>query len=114
MHIGIIGMGCTGSANQVGFEFLGHTVIGHDPKLNTTIDICYSKSDQVRINISSSSFFLLLIHTSYLVHAASYGAIWFHLSLAYFNGRYFFLIQLLEEICFHLTKMLMLTIKILG
>lgn len=39
MHIGIIGMGCTGSANQVGFEFLGHTVIGHDPKLNTTIDI---------------------------------------------------------------------------
>ena len=39
MNIGIVGMGCTGSANRAGFEFIGHTVIGHDIKFSTTLDI---------------------------------------------------------------------------
>jgi UDPglucose 6-dehydrogenase len=39
MRIGIVGLGCIGSANQIGFEFVGHTVVAHDPKLATTIDI---------------------------------------------------------------------------
>jgi UDPglucose 6-dehydrogenase len=38
MQIGIIGMGCIGTANQIGFESIGHSVIGHDPKLNSTIE----------------------------------------------------------------------------
>jgi UDPglucose 6-dehydrogenase len=38
MYLGIIGMGCIGTANRVGFEFIGHKVVGHDPKLNTTIE----------------------------------------------------------------------------
>jgi UDPglucose 6-dehydrogenase len=37
MQIGIIGMGCIGTANKIGFESIGHTVIGHDTKFNTTI-----------------------------------------------------------------------------
>jgi len=39
MKIGIVGLGAVGSANQKGFEYLGHEVIGHDIKINTTIDV---------------------------------------------------------------------------
>jgi len=39
MQIGIIGLGCIGTANRLGLEYLGHSVISHDPELNTTIDI---------------------------------------------------------------------------
>ena len=38
MNIGIIGLGVVGSANKAGFDQLGHTVVVHDTKLNTTID----------------------------------------------------------------------------
>jgi len=38
MNIGIIGLGVVGSANKAGFDKLGHTVVVHDTKLNTTID----------------------------------------------------------------------------
>jgi UDPglucose 6-dehydrogenase len=37
MKIGIVGLGAVGTANQQGFEYLGHTVSVHDIKLNTTI-----------------------------------------------------------------------------
>ena len=37
MIIGIVGLGAVGNANKEGFEHLGHTVIGHDIKLNTSI-----------------------------------------------------------------------------
>jgi UDPglucose 6-dehydrogenase len=37
MKIGIIGLGAVGSANKQGFEHLGHEVLVHDIKLNTTI-----------------------------------------------------------------------------
>jgi len=37
MKIGIVGLGTVGTANQLGFEQLGHVVKGHDIKLNTTI-----------------------------------------------------------------------------
>jgi UDPglucose 6-dehydrogenase len=37
MKIGIIGLGAVGSANKQGFEHLGHEVLVHDVKLNTTI-----------------------------------------------------------------------------
>jgi UDPglucose 6-dehydrogenase len=37
MKIGIVGLGAVGSANQAGFEHLGHQVITHDIKLNTKI-----------------------------------------------------------------------------
>ena len=37
MKIGIIGLGAVGTANKEGFEFLGHTVISHDIKLDTKI-----------------------------------------------------------------------------
>lgn len=39
MKIGIVGLGTVGTANQKGFEHLGHTVVGHDIKINTTIDV---------------------------------------------------------------------------
>jgi UDP-glucose 6-dehydrogenase len=39
MNIGIIGLGVVGSANKAGFDQLGHTVVVHDIKLNTTIDL---------------------------------------------------------------------------
>ena len=38
MNIGIVGLGVVGSANKAGFVQLGHTVVVHDIKLNTTID----------------------------------------------------------------------------
>jgi UDPglucose 6-dehydrogenase len=38
MKIGIIGVGAVGSANKEGFEYLGHEVLVHDIKLNTTIN----------------------------------------------------------------------------
>ena len=47
MNIGIIGVGIVGSAVKFGLESLGHNVIPHDIKLNTTIndildtEICY-------------------------------------------------------------------------
>ncbi len=37
MKIGIIGLGAVGSANKQGFEHLGHEVLVHDVKLDTTI-----------------------------------------------------------------------------
>jgi UDPglucose 6-dehydrogenase len=37
MKIGIIGLGAVGSANKQGFEHLGHEVLVHDIKLNTSI-----------------------------------------------------------------------------
>lgn len=37
MIVGIIGLGVVGNANKVGFETLGHTVLEHDIKFNTTI-----------------------------------------------------------------------------
>ena len=37
MKIGIIGVGAVGSANKQGFEHLGHEVLVHDIKLDTTI-----------------------------------------------------------------------------
>ncbi len=37
MKIGIIGVGAVGSANKEGFEYLGHTVVPHDIKLDTSI-----------------------------------------------------------------------------
>jgi UDPglucose 6-dehydrogenase len=39
VNIGIIGLGVVGKANRAGFEKLGHTVVVHDIKLNTAIDI---------------------------------------------------------------------------
>jgi nucleotide sugar dehydrogenase len=47
MKIGIIGLGVIGAACKYGFEKLGHTIITHDIKFNTSInsvldtDICY-------------------------------------------------------------------------
>jgi UDPglucose 6-dehydrogenase len=38
MKIGIVGLGAVGSANKAGFEYLGHSVVGHDTKLNTKIE----------------------------------------------------------------------------
>lgn len=38
MKIGIIGWGAVGSAVGEGFKMLGHNVLIHDPKFNTTID----------------------------------------------------------------------------
>lgn len=37
MKLGIIGLGVVGSANKKGFEHLGHEVLVHDIKLNTSI-----------------------------------------------------------------------------
>lgn len=37
MKLGIVGLGAVGTANKEGFEYLGHTVIGHDIKLDTSI-----------------------------------------------------------------------------
>ena len=37
MKLGIIGLGAVGSANKDGFEYLGHTVVSYDIKLNTRI-----------------------------------------------------------------------------
>jgi UDPglucose 6-dehydrogenase len=37
MKIGIIGLGAVGSANKQGFEHIGHEVLVHDIKLDTTI-----------------------------------------------------------------------------
>jgi len=37
MKIGIIGLGAVGSANKQGFEHLGHEVLVHDIRLNTSI-----------------------------------------------------------------------------
>ena len=37
MKIGIIGLGAVGSANKQGFEHLGHEVLVHDIKLDTTM-----------------------------------------------------------------------------
>lgn len=37
MQIGVVGVGCVGSANRDGFRYLGHTVVEHDIKLGTTI-----------------------------------------------------------------------------
>jgi UDPglucose 6-dehydrogenase len=37
MKIGIIGLGAVGSANKQGFEHIGHEVLVHDVKLDTTI-----------------------------------------------------------------------------
>lgn len=37
MRLGIIGLGAVGTANKEGFEYLNHTVIGHDVKLETKI-----------------------------------------------------------------------------
>ena len=37
MKIGIIGLGAVGSANKQGFDHLGHEVLVHDIKLNTSI-----------------------------------------------------------------------------
>ena len=47
MRIGVIGLGVVGSAIKTGFEELGHDVLCHDIKLDTTVknvsktDICY-------------------------------------------------------------------------
>jgi UDPglucose 6-dehydrogenase len=38
MKIGIVGLGAVGSANKEGFEYLGHEILVHDIKLNTTIN----------------------------------------------------------------------------
>jgi nucleotide sugar dehydrogenase len=38
MKIGIVGLGAVGTANKHGFEYLGHNVIGHDIRLDTTIN----------------------------------------------------------------------------
>ena len=38
MKIGIIGLGVVGTANQLGFQSLGHQVFVHDIKLETTIN----------------------------------------------------------------------------
>jgi UDPglucose 6-dehydrogenase len=38
MNIGIIGLGVVGSAVKKGFEFIGHSVVGHDIRLNTIIE----------------------------------------------------------------------------
>lgn len=37
MNIGIVGLGIVGNANKAGFEEVGHTVLVHDIKLNTSI-----------------------------------------------------------------------------
>lgn len=37
MKIGIVGLGVVGTAIKKGFEKLGHTVVGHDIKLNTSL-----------------------------------------------------------------------------
>lgn len=37
MKIGIVGLGVVGQASEFGFKKLGHTVIGHDTKLNTKL-----------------------------------------------------------------------------
>lgn len=37
MKLGIVGMGVVGSANAAGFNLLGHTVVTHDIKFDTTI-----------------------------------------------------------------------------
>ncbi len=37
MLIGIVGLGIVGQASKFGFEKLGHTVLGHDIKLNTNL-----------------------------------------------------------------------------
>ena len=37
MKIGIIGLGAVGSANKQGFDHLGHEVLVHDIKLDTSI-----------------------------------------------------------------------------
>ena len=37
MKLGIVGLGVVGYANQEGFKLLGHEVIGHDIKFDTTI-----------------------------------------------------------------------------
>lgn len=36
--IGIVGLGVIGQANEFGFKKLGHTVVGHDIKLNTKLE----------------------------------------------------------------------------
>lgn len=46
MKIGVIGWGCVGSACGEGFKMLGHDVIAHDPKFNTSID-CVIDTDLV-------------------------------------------------------------------
>jgi nucleotide sugar dehydrogenase len=38
MKLGVIGLGVIGSATKQGFEHIGHTVFGHDIKLETSID----------------------------------------------------------------------------
>lgn len=38
MRIGIIGVGCVGSANRDGFRHIGHDVVEHDPRLGTAIE----------------------------------------------------------------------------
>ena len=38
MKLGIIGVGCIGSAIKSGFEHIGHEVKIHDVKLKTSID----------------------------------------------------------------------------
>lgn len=38
MKIGIVGLGIVGSAVKLGFENLGHTVIAHDAKLDTSLE----------------------------------------------------------------------------
>lgn len=38
MNIGIIGLGIVGTANKRGFEKLGHCVLEHDTKYQTTIN----------------------------------------------------------------------------
>ena len=37
MRIGVIGLGVVGSAIKTGFEELGHDVLCHDIKLDTTV-----------------------------------------------------------------------------
>ena len=37
MKIGIVGLGAVGTANKEGFEYLEHSVIIHDIKLDTKI-----------------------------------------------------------------------------
>ena len=37
MKIGIVGMGCIGTANAQGFATLGHEVIGYDPKIDSAL-----------------------------------------------------------------------------
>ena len=38
MKVGIIGLGVVGSACQFGFELLGHKVLGHDTKFDTSLE----------------------------------------------------------------------------